>query len=765
MNEVRTMTDTVICFQQCEVDIAAREVRLNGRPSWIEPRPFDLLVHLIRHRERVVAKKELLANVWPHDFVSSGALARAVMKARRAIGDLGEPALIKTVSRVGYRFVAPVFSAATDLAPTVPAPSSVIADPAAMVDSKKLTFAILPIEDSTDDSRFDWIRLGLMSLVSEMLSQDPRLSGVSTQSVMAVATKECGADAQSLASMVHRLTNAQLVVGGKVSVDKAGYRLEYRVFGRSHEFQGVVSGEHPAALADLMVGALVHGLFGDSHHDATTFTTPVSLSAIEAFARGLQACGEQRWSQAATLFKRVLGLAPANAAAEFELLRALANNGEQEGKRLARRLLVRAEIECDLSLAARIHQAMGYLHLHRGELAAAAFRAEKALRLAAGQESLDWTAQTLLLQASIAVRQGDFDSASRSIERVHELCEQVGNRFFPLCALNLQAVIAGMGGDLTQSVQLLTEVVGRSRQLHAQHYLADACANAAKGFALLGQLGRATDHGEESFALAMANGDEASAARAASILCLVYRLARAPQDCRRTVTALEALNMPELTRDAVWQARGHDAACAGDHVRAAECFSNAIALQRLSNDRMREHDTLPWLITALVQCGRIGEADTELRLASSGEHADHPELSVHIRHCHALIAHATGDAEQALQILEQIVDMEAAPMWRTLACIDVTWLLAEAGRSDEAAALLISSDATSNPHPLTLAATARALHAGGNFADANRAHVEHMSMMPGPMGGGEYFARLGPIYAGQRAGVALPPIPFLPSRI
>ncbi|MBW8831993.1 MAG: winged helix-turn-helix domain-containing protein [Burkholderiales bacterium] len=759
------MTDTVICFQQCELDIAAREVRLNGRPSWIEPRPFDLLVHLIRHRERVVAKKELLASVWPHEFVSSGALARAVMKARRAIGDIGEPALIKTVSRVGYRFVAPVLSAAADLAPTVPAASSVIADQAAMVEAKKLTFAVLPFEDSTDDSRFDWIRLGLMSLVSEMLSQDTRLSAISTQSVMAVATKECGADAQSLASMVQRLTNVQLVVGGKVSVDKAGYRLEYRVFGRSHEFHGAVIGEHPAELAEPMVGALVHSLFGDSQHDAAPLTTPVCLPAIEAFARGLQACGEQKWSEAANRFKRVLGLAPANAAAEFELLRSLANKGDQEGKRFARRLLVRAEIECDLSLAARVHQAMGHLHLHRGELAAAAFRAEKALRLAAGQESLDWTAQTLLLQASISVRQREFDAASRSIERVHELCERGGNRFFPLCALNMQAVIAGLGGDLTQAVQLLTEVVSRSRELQAQHYLADACANAAKGFALLGQLGRATDHGEESLALAMADGDEATAARAASILCLIYRLARAPQDCRRTVTALEGLNMPESSKDAVWQARGHDAACAGDHVRAAECFSNAIALQRVSNDRMREHDTWPWLITALVQCGRIGEADTELRLASGDDHADHPELSVHLRHCHALIAHATGDAEQALQILEQIVDMEAAPMWRAFACIDVTWLLAEAGRGDEAAALLISSEVTSNPHPLTLAATARALHAGGNFADANRAHAEHMSMMPASMGSGGYFASLGPIYAGQRAGMALPPIPFLPSRI
>lgn len=759
------MTDTVICFQQCEIDIAAREVRLNGRQSWIEPRPFDLLVHLIRHRERVVAKKELLANVWPHEFVSAGALARAVMKARRAIGDLGEPALIKTVSRVGYRFVAPVLSPASDLAPPVPvASSSAIADQSATVDSRKLTFALLPFEDATDDSRFDWIRLGLMSLASEMLSQDTRLSAVSTQSVMAVATKVHDTDDQSLAAMVQRLTNVQLVIGGKVSFGKAGYRLDYRIFGGSRELHGAVIAEHPAAFAEPLVGALLHSLFGDSQHEGEAFTTPVSYLAIEAFARGLQASAEQKWSQAANLFKTVLELAPANAAAEFELLRALANKGDLEGKRIARRLLVRAENECDWSLAARVHQAMGHLHLHHGALVPAAFRAEKALRLAAGQESLDWTAQTLLLQASISVRQRDFDAASRSIERVHELCERSGNRLFPLGALNMQAVIAGLRGDLTEAVQLFTEVANRSRQLQAQRYVADACANAAKGLALLGQLGGATGYGEESFALAVANGDWASAARTASTLCLIYRLARTRRACERTVTALENLDMPVLADDAVWQARGHDAACAGDHVTAAQCFSQATALQRKSNDSMREHDTWPWLITALVQCGRIDEAHAELCLASSNGHADDPDLSVQIKHCHALIAHATGDAAQALQILEQIVHMEVAPLWRAFACIDVAWILAEAGRGDEAQALLASLEPMLRRHPLTLAATARALHAKGDFAGAHLAHVEHMSMMPAPMDG-DYFASLGPIYAGLRTGEALPPVPFLPSRI
>jgi pimeloyl-ACP methyl ester carboxylesterase/DNA-binding winged helix-turn-helix (wHTH) protein len=75
----------------------------------VEPQVFDVLVYLIRHRQRVVPKSELLDNVWGDRFVSESALASRLKSARRAVGDDGaSQRVIRTVFGRGYQFVAPV---------------------------------------------------------------------------------------------------------------------------------------------------------------------------------------------------------------------------------------------------------------------------------------------------------------------------------------------------------------------------------------------------------------------------------------------------------------------------------------------------------------------------------------------------------------------------------------------------------------------------------------------------------------------------------
>ena len=75
----------------------------------VEPQVFDVLVYLIRHRQRVVPKSELLDNVWGDRFVSESALASRLKSARRAVGDDGSAQrVIRTVFGRGYQFVAPV---------------------------------------------------------------------------------------------------------------------------------------------------------------------------------------------------------------------------------------------------------------------------------------------------------------------------------------------------------------------------------------------------------------------------------------------------------------------------------------------------------------------------------------------------------------------------------------------------------------------------------------------------------------------------------
>src|SRR3981189_1501770 len=80
-----------------------------ARTSSVAPQVFDLLDYLIRNRERVVSKDDLINAMWNGRIVSDGALTTRLNVARSAIGDSGEEQrLIKTLPRKGFRFVATV---------------------------------------------------------------------------------------------------------------------------------------------------------------------------------------------------------------------------------------------------------------------------------------------------------------------------------------------------------------------------------------------------------------------------------------------------------------------------------------------------------------------------------------------------------------------------------------------------------------------------------------------------------------------------------
>lgn len=96
-------------FAEYAFDTERRELYRGTDIVPVAPQTFDLLDYLVRNRERVVSKDELISAIWKDRAISDAALTTRMNAARNAIGDSGEEQrLIRTLPRKGFRFVGAV---------------------------------------------------------------------------------------------------------------------------------------------------------------------------------------------------------------------------------------------------------------------------------------------------------------------------------------------------------------------------------------------------------------------------------------------------------------------------------------------------------------------------------------------------------------------------------------------------------------------------------------------------------------------------------
>ena len=93
-------------FGDFELDGDRGELRCLGERVPLEPKTFDVLAHLVRHRDQTISVSELLRRVWPDIAVGRGSVHRAIRLLRQALAVEGSSAdgAIETLPRRGYRF-------------------------------------------------------------------------------------------------------------------------------------------------------------------------------------------------------------------------------------------------------------------------------------------------------------------------------------------------------------------------------------------------------------------------------------------------------------------------------------------------------------------------------------------------------------------------------------------------------------------------------------------------------------------------------------
>ncbi|UPK27760.1 winged helix-turn-helix domain-containing tetratricopeptide repeat protein [Bradyrhizobium sp. 195] len=157
-------------FRDHLLDTDLRELSREQVPVAVEPQVFDLVVHLMQNRDRVVSKDELIDKIWHGRSVSESTLTSRINAARKAVGDSGaSQALIRTIARKGFRFVGDVEAKEGAIAPehgrTAWVPRAALALP------ERPAIAVLPFTNMSGEAEQDYFSDGISEDIITALSK------------------------------------------------------------------------------------------------------------------------------------------------------------------------------------------------------------------------------------------------------------------------------------------------------------------------------------------------------------------------------------------------------------------------------------------------------------------------------------------------------------------------------------------------------------------------------------------------------------------
>jgi TolB-like protein/Tfp pilus assembly protein PilF len=164
-------------FADFVLDSDRRELRRSSELIAVEPQVYDLLLYLVRHRDRVVTKDDLIASVWGGRITSDTTLTSRIYAARKAIGDSGQQQkLIRTISRKGMRFVGEVHTPSTDdelgeLCAEPPLGEGGEPTGAVLPPPDRPAIAVLPFANMSDDPEQDYFSDGISEDLITALSR------------------------------------------------------------------------------------------------------------------------------------------------------------------------------------------------------------------------------------------------------------------------------------------------------------------------------------------------------------------------------------------------------------------------------------------------------------------------------------------------------------------------------------------------------------------------------------------------------------------
>ena len=669
-------------FDDCELDLASREISRAGELVSIEPRVFALLVFLFEQRHRAVDKDEIQEVVWKGTIVSETAMTRAVMKARRAVGDSAEKqAVIRTVHGHGYQFVAtpladsPAASApetATGRASYVPRIFAAIVAliliafiaalwPASAPDAT-VRIAVMPVQNTTGDEEYDWTRLGLMGFASDLIEQSALLSVLPSSDVIRFDERNGAAADDDLAAAsfneLRDVYGASHMLMSRLEKNARVLRLTYALYQPDGAVErGTMVGAEPVELMRGMIRSVAATL-GDRGRAIDEISVVSEDPFInEAYSRGLGLSLEGRCGEALELFAVVSTSASAVGRADYEWANCARVLGRwQDAETSFQEILDKLPTEPSSSLRALALNGLGTVYLRTGRADAARDTYERGLEeaQAAGDDML----QGMLLNslAIDAKNRREFSAARELLARASLAFSEASSGILPG---QIPAAIANIDmaeGKLEQADAHLQQALANFRAKGDRRNEAMMLNNLGYLRRLQGRRSDAEPLHLQSLEIRREIGDYVGQGRILGMLSNIYvgdgRLTEARD------ASNEAYRIASEANDRLFMATGlaqigNVEYAAGDMAAARQAYSDSKTIFEQINDYSRVAQTTLLLARLEYEAGNLVEAEAnveDVRDLSMREALHEPAIEA--MQLAGDIARGQSDAERAISAYE-----------------------------------------------------------------------------------------------------------------
>ncbi|WP_420584755.1 winged helix-turn-helix domain-containing tetratricopeptide repeat protein [Ruegeria sp.] len=381
-----------------------------GEPVALEPQALQLLEFLVRNRDRIVSKQEIIDEIWDGAAITDAALNTRIRSVRRALGDTAASSdYIKTFPKRGFQFVAPV---ATDELPEhiSQAPKrgvlvagillplaiamlslSIFADRQRLPDTGKPSLAVVQFDNIGDERTGQYFVDGLTDDLIAHLSRNRELFVVSSATMFSYAkdqatpieiARDLGVG-YVVRGSVRRADGQMRVSGELIDVDSAE-TIWAEVFDRQVTDVFDVQDEISRAIAGQLLPEIYQSGEARSQEKPTE-----DMGAWDLYLRGRarQAVFSQEAQQDAVTFAQsAIAADPEFAAAHSLLARALGTifffqwSDTPQDTLIAATEAAKRAIELD-DQDAQAHAALGYIYRFTGEADPAIANLERAVAL------------------------------------------------------------------------------------------------------------------------------------------------------------------------------------------------------------------------------------------------------------------------------------------------------------------------------------------------------------------------------------------------